>query len=196
MTAMLQFGSERQPQEVLVDTGSSWLWTYGDHCPEDSPLLSCQKTKTTFHPMESHSFEPTGKTKYIKYGKGSVEGDIVHDTVSIGDTMNQDSTTKELKADDFPFLVKYVGENFQATSIPANFGILGMAPVDDGAGPSLIQYMYDQGTIDRPYFSIVQAPSQKVDSYLTVGDYEFEADKLMKQGHHLIAHRIAGSFHW
>ena len=104
MSTTLNFGSERQPQEVLVDTGSSWLWTYGDNCPADSSRDICSHSKNVFHPMESKTFETTGQTKYIKYGKGSVKGDIVMDTVSIGTSEDGD----ELKADAFSFMVKYI----------------------------------------------------------------------------------------
>ena len=88
-----------------MDTGSSWTWTLADNCSADSNLLRCIYTKRFFHPVDSETFKATGDVKFIQYGKGSIRGDIVQDTISMGTDMNGN----EIKADEFPFLLDYGG---------------------------------------------------------------------------------------
>ena len=103
MEAIVNFGAQRQPQRLLVDTGSSWTWTMADNCSNDSKLAKCRETTEVFHPRESESFQALGEKKYIKYGKGEIEGDRVKDTVAMGPAESPD----EIKADEFPFLLVY-----------------------------------------------------------------------------------------
>ena len=84
MEAVFNFGAQRQPQRLLVDTGSSWTWTLADNCPVDSKIASCLETKKVFHPRGSESFQALGEKKYIKYGRGEIEGDRVLDTIALG----------------------------------------------------------------------------------------------------------------
>ena len=133
MKATLDFGSERQPQELLVDTGSSWTWTYADNCMADSIHPACRKTKKAFHAVESETFQATGDVKFIQYGKGSVRGDIVKDTISMG----FDAAGDEVKADDFHFFIDYMKNGNTKSQ-----GILGLSPHDDSSGPLLVEQMY------------------------------------------------------
>ena len=137
--------------------------------------------------IDSETFEATGGIKYIKYGKGSVRGDIVEDTISMG----FDSAGDEIKADEFPFLLNYVSRYDGL-----NQGILGLSPHDDSSGPLLVEHMYKQGVIDTPYFAVLQAPSKNDESYLTLGDYERKGDQMYAPGDSIVAHRVSGSFHW
>jgi len=61
----VNFGKQRQPIELLVDTGSSWTWTYSDDCSADSTSAICQTTKGDFHHVDSETFTRTDKTKFI-----------------------------------------------------------------------------------------------------------------------------------
>lgn len=56
MSVIVNLGSERQPQELHIDTGSSWTWTYADNCPAYSSLTSCANTRNVFHPIDSDTF--------------------------------------------------------------------------------------------------------------------------------------------
>ena len=86
-----------------MDTGSSWTWTFADNCSADSNQWSCRFTKSFFHVVDSETFQATNDVKFIQYGKGSIRGDIVTDTISMG----FDENDNEIKADDFPFLLDY-----------------------------------------------------------------------------------------
>ena len=77
-----------------------------DNCSNDSKLAKCSETKKVFHPRESESFKALGEKKYIKYGKGEIEGDRVMDTIAMGPKGSPD----EIKADEFPFLLVYTDQ--------------------------------------------------------------------------------------
>ncbi len=70
---------------MIVDTGSSWLWTESDDCKSDDHLFedSCSTTIEAFHKIESDSYQNTNEQKFIQYGAGSITGSISTDTVSI-----------------------------------------------------------------------------------------------------------------
>jgi hypothetical protein len=63
-TTEIRFGSEKQVVNLLVDTGSSWIWTSVDEC--DPTLETC--TQTAFHPQASSTYELTDTYKKIVYG--------------------------------------------------------------------------------------------------------------------------------
>ncbi len=66
-----------------MDTGSSWLWVETDDCRRDDYLVRDQCSATAFHKIESKSYQDTGRSKFIKYGVGSITGSISTDTVGI-----------------------------------------------------------------------------------------------------------------
>jgi hypothetical protein len=55
-TTLIDYGSERQPLEIIVDTGSSWLWAYADDC--DPNTETCPQ-KNIFHTGGSTTFRKT-----------------------------------------------------------------------------------------------------------------------------------------
>ena len=148
MKTTINFGSERQHQELLVDTGSSWTWAYADRCSADeADLAECKATKNLFHPVDSDTFHSTGETKYIKYGRGQVTGEIVKDTLSmdLGGVVSESDIKSEIKVDDFPFFIRYTdnpGHVISQDNIGPTAGILGMSPHDDSSGPLLVEHLY------------------------------------------------------
>ena len=106
-SAVLRIGSERQPAELLVDTGSSWTWTFADACEIDDMDPECWATRNDFHPASSTTFKRLNDTHHIKYGDNTtISGDIVTDTISFGEGTDPDNMV-ELKADDMRFMLKY-----------------------------------------------------------------------------------------
>ena len=72
-------GTPPQKRTLLLDTGSSWLWTWADECINADQSDRCKVTENRFHVKQSTTFEWTGEEKYIKYGSGSASGPICTD---------------------------------------------------------------------------------------------------------------------
>jgi hypothetical protein len=68
-TTLLDFGSQRQPLEVIVDTGSSWVWAYADDC---NPETQTCPNNNIFHTGGSLTFSPTTEAHKIAYGSMEV----------------------------------------------------------------------------------------------------------------------------
>ncbi|KAI5966182.1 SAP8 [Candida pseudojiufengensis] len=76
-------GSNKQPQTVIIDTGSSDLWVV-DSNAQCAPRVSC-KSSGTFSPSSSSTWQSLGAQFAIGYGDGSSStGTWGKDTVSFG----------------------------------------------------------------------------------------------------------------
>ncbi|KAI1418119.1 acid protease [Hypoxylon sp. FL1857] len=72
------FGSEKKPMYMLVDTGASTTWVMGSGCTSSA----CTK-HNTFGPNDSKTYNDTGSNYSVEYGSGDVSGHVVSDTISI-----------------------------------------------------------------------------------------------------------------
>ena len=81
-TASFDFGTPPQRQELIVDTGSSWVWTWADECPDPNWDSQCRKTVGRFHTLNSETLSYTGATQYVEYGIGTSQGPVCKDVVS------------------------------------------------------------------------------------------------------------------
>ena len=63
-------GTPPQRRDLMVDMGSSWLWTWVDDCPSIDYSDTCTVTKDRFHKVLSSTFIQTEENKLIVYGKG------------------------------------------------------------------------------------------------------------------------------
>ena len=96
---------------LLFDTGSSWLWVPSDDCPAN------QCPGNRFKNGESITFQKTGATEKITYGKGEVDGNIVTDQIHL--------STSTGTINDFVFLSIYQAADL--TGLEAD-GLLGLSP--------------------------------------------------------------------
>ncbi|KRX07831.1 Aspartic peptidase domain [Pseudocohnilembus persalinus] len=74
-TISLQFGSEKQPIDVAIDTGSADLWVYDTNCQGckyNVPKYDCNSSKTCIKSNERI---------YINYDDGPIQGNIAFDDV-------------------------------------------------------------------------------------------------------------------
>lgn len=97
----------------------------------------------------------------------------------------------EIEAENFRFFVK----------LDAGYGrwdgILGLSPRDESAGPLLIEYLFDQGSIPVKQFSILLGQQTAFSSSMTFGGYEDDGgDFYDAKKHSFTSHRVNGSFHW
>lgn len=78
-------------------------------------------------------------------------------------------------------------------------GIFGLSPHDESAGPLLIDYLYEQGKLDKKMFSILPTRRQEELAKITYGSYQkADEEPTFYNGalNEIVAHRIEGSFHW
>ena len=81
-SANFDVGTPPQRRNLMIDTGSSWMWTYSADCNKADETEFCQENTHRFQTKDSETFRYTGGRKYIKYGSGSSEGPICIDTVA------------------------------------------------------------------------------------------------------------------
>ena len=55
-------------------------------------------------------------------------------------------------------------------------GLLGLSSRDESAGPLLVDYLYEQGSIPERQFAILLSEEVSVPSSLTLGGYEKQGD--------------------
>lgn len=88
----LTVGTPPQVLSAIFDTGSSWIvlpsWDCTGECSGD----------TRFKSSASSTYQSTGSQETITYGKGSVAGTVVKDTVAIGEGTS-------LRATNMPFVL-------------------------------------------------------------------------------------------
>ena len=83
-TSSILFGEQLQPIEILLDTGSSWTWV--NSCNPDANYWKQHECPSFFFDQtKSSSISYSGEEKYIKYGIGSMTGDIVSDFMGVAD---------------------------------------------------------------------------------------------------------------
>ena len=67
---------------MLIDTGSSVLWVFGEECKDTDPLC---KDHRKFEPGKSSTFQDEKRDLKIQYVKGQVLGTIGRDDLFITD---------------------------------------------------------------------------------------------------------------
>lgn len=73
----VQIGTPPQSLQVIIDTGSSWLWV------PSVPCANCAGSHR-FIPKQSKTYNTNGNTVYLQYGTGQCQGVNSTDVVSIG----------------------------------------------------------------------------------------------------------------
>ena len=123
----LLLGSQQQPLNVVIDTGSSWTWALTDECDD---IDDCPN-ESAFHYLLSDTFQLTDETKSITYGDRVTEGLICSDNVGT-------EASEDLIVANFPMIkVTDVQDEDDIFS-----GIVGLSPKDDSAGPLFVDYLF------------------------------------------------------
>lgn len=177
---------------MLADTGSSWTWVYtcGDNFLGYSSKPDEDGTCPYYYfdSKKSSSNTCTDKTKYIKYGKGSASGKICHDVIKVSNTADM-----QVK---MPFVENKVMFDFGRQQWD---GILGLAPVDESAGPLLVPNLYGVDKLAFDVFAFLPSVNPDKLPKITYGNYQREGDEpqfYYSDINEPIAHRVSGSFHW
>lgn len=153
--AQIFIGEDKQPFDMIFDTGSNWLWVMSDDC-WDCPRMP------RFNETASSSYSYRNDTDYLFYGSGDVHGYKASDQVCI---------TPEFCAQDFKFM-NVMGQNGLYSL--SSSGIVGMSPNHfDWESDLFISKMKDVGAIDQAVFSLSIGMGD-VQSKITFGGYDLE----------------------
>ncbi|KAK2590996.1 hypothetical protein QQS21_011309 [Conoideocrella luteorostrata] len=130
-----QLGSKSKQVYLLLDTGAGSSWIMGSACT-DKPCT----THNTFGPSDSDTFVDNQKSFSISYGTGTVEGNLVSDTISLaGISMKYSFGLASKASDDFTQF--------------AFDGILGMS-MNQATSDNFLNSLADGKKIDKNIFGI------------------------------------------
>ncbi|KAJ7284664.1 aspartic peptidase domain-containing protein [Mycena rebaudengoi] len=159
--ATLRIGTPPQDFRLLVDSGSADMWVGGERCKSDAGG-SCGRHKF-LGPQSSSSFNNTGESWAVKYGSGSVSGDLVTDHVEFAGT-----TLKHHKFG----IARNESSDFTPDIIPLD-GMLGCAKsiISNQRTPSLVDSLFAARLIDQPItsYKISRLTDGKNDGEITLG---------------------------
>lgn len=142
-------GSNADVFDVVYDTGSGWAWVQAKGC------ATCSDSKDFFDPAASSTYESTGESKTLTYGKGQVSGPISYDTLGLP---GYDGATTRF----IPATEGKDNEGMQAA------GIVGLTPVATGGEELFVDKLAETGVIDAKEFTTYIAHEDET-SYIEFG---------------------------
>ena len=140
----LWIGSQLQEMTFIFDTGSAWTWIPNSDCPDS------QCTRNHYRYQVSSGYKNTGLLETVRYGIGSIKGNVVNDDISITDkaiTM----------ARNVNFISVFEAKNLSTLE---SDGLLGLSPKTDRPSKSgeeihlLVDELKNDGIIDKAMFSM------------------------------------------
>jgi hypothetical protein len=124
--------------QLIIDTGSAYLWVYGDECTDEP----CQN-EPLYTPASGHTSSTSTSTFALAYVTGTASGKVVEDNIIV----NKLATTQKFRfgmADTVPsFFSRY----------PVS-GIFGLPSNDSSSIESIISALYNSHAISKKRFSI------------------------------------------
>ena len=142
--------------QVIMDTGSSWLWVPSSLCN------GCPSDDSLEHTYINNKNEGV---KTINYGSGSVKGDIVRGEVSLTPTPSNSITNYKMIEVTQAHLPGLQGSNWD--------GILGLLPTSISGSDLFVTQLYKSGVIKENSFGIHYADTYH-GSEITFGGFDIE----------------------
>uniref|UniRef100_A0A915CPQ2 Peptidase A1 domain-containing protein n=1 Tax=Ditylenchus dipsaci TaxID=166011 RepID=A0A915CPQ2_9BILA len=130
---------------IDFDTGSSLLWIPGTDCRTEVPGSSGCYNLTEFHSDQSSTFVNLGENISLRYGKGSCEGVLVEDTVTVGGP-DSPITIPKVKF----LMINYIDSGLENLK---SDGLFGLAMGGENGATSPIMDAINQGLLDQPVFT-------------------------------------------
>ncbi|ORY49826.1 acid protease [Rhizoclosmatium globosum] len=151
----ISLGTPPQTFNVLVDTGSDWLWVPGVKC-----MASCSNTSSLFNTSASATFSylnGSAQQGTLAYGLGSVKGAPARDNLTWGPVTLPNVSF---------YLVDYEDEPMKRQNTGFGDGILGLAFLGGNvsADHSIVQLMTAKNQLPSGIFSIWLNQSSSFDS--------------------------------
>jgi saccharopepsin len=146
--------SSPQKIQVIMDTGSSWLWAPGSSC----------RGWPSGKSVDSGYFRNNGEgIKTIQYGSGGVSGNIVRSKVSL--------TSDPSKAVNNYKMIEITSATLPGLEESSWDGILGMLPASISGSELFVTQLYKQGIIKKNAFGISFTDTSSSSS-ITFGGYD------------------------
>lgn len=143
----------KQRLTVVYDTGSNLLWVPSHSCTQ------CRSYTTKYNSMLSDSARYTNEKKNITYALGFVSGDVVEETVALGEGA--------MSVEGFRMIMVTEEKDLNGTIAD---GVLGLGlNMENNVKNSLIYSLYRANVITRPSFTFYLTETKK-DSRLFIGD--------------------------
>jgi len=155
--AEILIGSDRQPFNLIFDTGSSWVWVGHEYC------VTCANP-AHFKSDKSNTFrQKTSKLSMLNYGRGSVMGYDTTDQICL----NKDSANGNGCMQNFKFKSVLYQEDLSGL---AGAGLIGLSPHASHEGAQLfVPSLFEQKAIKRNMFSMFI--SRDGSSKIQIGGY-------------------------
>ena len=135
MFSRVYIGSDKQPFDLIFDTGSSWVWVGDDLC------MTCANSHRFNHTASDSFNQLSPRIKTLHYGRGTIVGYDVTDQVCLTPT----STVGNGCMQNFRFRDVIYQE---ALGGLAGAGLVGLAPTTQYSGSQLfVPSLYKQGAI-------------------------------------------------
>nr|AAR88043.1 pregnancy-associated glycoprotein 2 [Odocoileus virginianus] len=158
----ITIGTPPQEFQVVFDTGSSDLWVHSILCSR----RLCP-SRNLFRHRDSSTFRPTKRRFSIEYGRGRMNGVVVHDTVRIGDFVSTNQA----------FGVSMEHTWFEGKPFD---GVLGLSYPNSSftGGIPIFDNLKNQGAISEPVFAFYLSKGKPEGSVVMFGG----VDKSYYQG--------------
>ncbi|CAD8119696.1 unnamed protein product [Paramecium sonneborni] len=158
---LMEFGSLKQPMELIIDTGSSDLWVPsidGKGFLNNIKRFDCKESSTCIN---------TNSRYQIFYDDGPISGTLAWDQVWM----------HNIKFNQSFLLIERASGNMASSG-----GILGLGFNSNAANqnPSILESLYEQKLISKKYFSLYLKDEGEFGSYILFGGIDM---KFVQKGH-------------
>ncbi|ODQ63546.1 acid protease [Nadsonia fulvescens var. elongata DSM 6958] len=156
----VEVGSNNDTFKLVIDTGSYYIWVYGEDCTDPACI-----SHNNFGKSKSSTFETTSSTFSITYSSDVVKGNIIIDDFRIAGFENRMKIGSVTQA----------GKTFENFAID---GILGLSAVDKSASfPGLMEILKKENQINKRIFAInlprdEDEKSKQDEGVLTIGSVD------------------------
>jgi hypothetical protein len=147
ITSKMLFGSQKQPMELIFDSGSSWVWI------EHATCDTCAN-QNKFNSWASSTFQvQQAQPRGLYYGIGNVHGIVSKDLVCL----TPSSTVGNGCMENYTFMAVTSQQHLSGL---ATSGIVGLSPSSWDDAQLFVPSLYQQGAIKKNMFSMYLNPAE------------------------------------
>jgi len=170
-------GLHTQEFNVQFDTGSGDFWLYSTLLTQ-TEVAQSNKSHTFYNPTNSSTAEATGQVWHGVYAGGEAEGDVFHDTVTIGGIqLKQQNVEAAVTTDD------NMSPGIFACDGIFGLGALGATSVSPGDNITVLERLFfdsDASPNDKIFTALLTRPDEPLGFY-TFGSIQFDETVIKNQ---------------